>query len=377
MSAESPEQQTAASQELKFVSSLPRELEPVLRDMLVNAVRICEASYGAIFHSARNSYGDIDCPERSEWVAAAMLGVSTAFAELWQRWARRQGPRIALGRVVETAFSQVVETCKTVHIEDATTGDEYVVTGPRYIEGESIYVPAADRKSFRTFLSVPIFKDNKLIYIFVIYRREARPFTDKQIRRAQDLAERAVTDIREIQEAQGRELLSGIRKLTSPEAALETIKNYLNLRTTEGRAQKLLKKALKSGEVYFEKDPYVKDAYVIDENDLLGWLDQYLLLQQSKSVTGKPEPVAKPTEQPQPERAPKVFSTKDWIVNAVNTMKADGEVSARTRITPLAKALADRMDKAVAAGKVRRSVGWRHIKNQLPAWGLWPFKKTK
>jgi GAF domain-containing protein len=163
---ESLEQQTATSEVLGVISSSPGELEPVFKTMLANAVRICEASYGVLFRF-----------ENGAARAAVMLGVPTAFAEFWQCEPRRPGPRTALGRVVETRQS--------VHIVDVTNE-------PAYVEGEPVYVAAANLGGFRTFLNVPMLKDNELIGVFAIYRQEVRPFTDKQIELVKSFAAQAV-----------------------------------------------------------------------------------------------------------------------------------------------------------------------------------------
>jgi hypothetical protein len=116
----------------------------------------------------------------------------------------------------------------------------------------------------------------------------------------------------------------------------------------------------------------------------------------SEPVTEQPEPVVTLTEQPQPEekqqtsaveealknpaspeQAPKVLSTPEWIASEAKTMKADGKIPAGIRITKFARDLADRMKEAAEARKIPRSVGWRHIKNNLRVWGLWPISKIK
>jgi hypothetical protein len=72
--SEARQQQIAVSEVLQVISGSPGELAPVFQAMLANAVRICEASYGALFRF-----------EDGAWRAVAMLGVPPAFAEFWQR----------------------------------------------------------------------------------------------------------------------------------------------------------------------------------------------------------------------------------------------------------------------------------------------------
>jgi hypothetical protein len=65
--------------------------------------------------------------------------------------------------------------------------------------------------------------------------------------------------------------------------------------------------------------------------------------------------------------------TAAWVAAEIERMKAAGEIRG-LRITELAKVLEARMKKAHATDSSLRVVRWRHIKNSLPTWGLWPIK---
>ena len=166
---EALEQQRATSEVLRVISSSPGELDLVFQTMLANAIRICDANFGALFRF-----------EDGVAAAAAMLGVPPAFAEFWQRGPYRPGSRTALGRVMQTL--------QTVHIADVTVD-------PAYLEGEPIFVAAVELGGFRTILNVPMLKENELIGVFAIYRQEVRSFSAKQVELVTNFAAQAVIAI--------------------------------------------------------------------------------------------------------------------------------------------------------------------------------------
>jgi len=196
--SESLEQQTATSEVLQVISSSPGELAPVFHKLLENATRVCGASFGIM-----------NLWDGEGFTIAADYNVPPAFTASRRDVAIRPHP--------ESALAAVVRTHQVVHVHD-------VQSTPAYVAGGSNIRGISDVAGARTIIVVPMLKENELIGTIAVYRKEVRPFTDKQISVVENFTKQAVIAI------ENARLLNELRKRT-----MELSQSLDELRAAQGR----------------------------------------------------------------------------------------------------------------------------------------------
>jgi two-component system NtrC family sensor kinase len=188
--AEALEQQTATSEVLQVISGSVGELQPVFQAMLANATRLCGAKFGVLF---LHDGGLIRVP--------AHIDVPDA---LRQHFAKRDG----LPPTPGTAVDHVIRHRQAIHVPDIASKD-------------GLSSPAAKLAGARSYLAVPLLKDDAVIGVFAVYREEVRPFTDKQIALVTNFANQAVIAIENVRLL--NELRESLQQQTATSDVLKVI----------------------------------------------------------------------------------------------------------------------------------------------------------
>ena len=163
---EALEQQTATAEVLRVINSSPGNLTPVFDAMLGKAMRLCNVAFGYFM-----SY------DGEKFESLALQGVPQEFADFLQGAPLRPSGLTGLGRIAGGA--------RLVHVPD-------LIADEAYERGDPVRVATVELGGARTWLGVPLLKDERLLGVLMVYRQEVHPFTEKQIALLQNFAAQAV-----------------------------------------------------------------------------------------------------------------------------------------------------------------------------------------
>ncbi len=159
--AEAHEREAATGDVLRAIATSPRDLDTVLQTILTTAARLCDAHNGAVFRFDGQAFRPL-----------ATFNVSPEMR------AHLESTPIHPGR--ESALRRVGLERRSVHIPDMLA------------DPETATLPEAYRaEGMRTAVAVPLLKDDALVGAITIHRREARPFTERQIALLEAFADQA------------------------------------------------------------------------------------------------------------------------------------------------------------------------------------------
>ncbi len=161
---EALEQQTATADVLGVINSSPGDLGPVFDAMLTRAVGLCEADQGVL----RTFDGE-------SFPLVAIYGRDPHIVEQ----VKQLGPIRVFG-----LLNPVVHGERVVHVPDVRKTATY--------RDHQIARDRFELTGIRTWLGVALRKEDVLLGAIIMFRREVRPFSDKQIALVKNFAAQAV-----------------------------------------------------------------------------------------------------------------------------------------------------------------------------------------
>jgi class 3 adenylate cyclase len=160
---EALEQQTASFEVLRVISTSAGKVQPVFNVVLENATRICEASFGVLMLHEGDAFRRV-----------ALYNAPADYLEFAEKI-----PLLPVSN--HPSLKRIIQTRAAHQIADASESEPDA--------------PVVKFGHARTLLNVPMLKEHELVGVIAIYRREVRPFIEKQIALVQNFAAQAVIAI--------------------------------------------------------------------------------------------------------------------------------------------------------------------------------------
>jgi class 3 adenylate cyclase len=203
--AEAQSFQRATSEILQVIRESPSDVQPVFDLIVKRAVELCGAAFGYVLRYD----GEILS------LAAHHVPNVDGLRALEATFPLRPDKRALVGR-------SVLER-KVVHIHDVLAEPNYAYSGLQQVLG------------YRTFVVVPIFRQESPIGCIAVYRQEVAPFSDPEIALVETFADQAVIAIENAR--MFNELQAKSRQVEEQAAQLAEWNRTLETRVTEQVAQ--------------------------------------------------------------------------------------------------------------------------------------------
>jgi signal transduction histidine kinase len=195
---EALEQESAGSEVLKLISMSSGDLEPVFQKLLESATRLCGAELGIMNLLSGGMVRQV-----------SFYNMPEAYVSEWSGKPYPPHPESVMGTVMRTR--------QVVHVDDLRTR-------PAYSAGNPAVVALSDIAGARTYVGVPLLHRDELVGMISIYRREVRPFDEKQVQLVERFASQAVIAL------ENARLLNELRERTH-----QLSRSLENLRATQDR----------------------------------------------------------------------------------------------------------------------------------------------